>query len=54
MTKGVVAPHEVYAPLSCSVSTARKVRAPSLVQPERSFRSTGWRVGEASISSSRV
>jgi hypothetical protein len=40
--------------LSCSVSTARKVSVPSRRQPERSFRSTGWRVGEAMNSSSRV
>ena len=54
MTNGVVAPHDVYAPLSCRVCTVRNVSVPSARHPERNVRRTGWRVGEARNSSSRL
>ena len=53
MTNGVVAPHEVYPPLSWVNSMSRNVNVPSRLAPARIRISVGWRVGEATNSSRR-
>ena len=51
ITEGVVAPQEVYAPLSRTMSTLRKVSLPSLSQPCSTVAMTGCRGGLAMNSS---
>ena len=54
MTKGVVAPQDVYPPLSWVKAMSRKVKVPSFRAPARMVMTVGWRVGDATNSSFRL